>query len=230
MALSIKTAEHESPGLPTVNKDLTRSGNACVSPDAHSIESPLLDSPFVATPTLLHHTTRAPLIRQADEPFDPTWTNDYLSPSLTSPQALLQPPESPKTSGPESRSLLQLLDSKVTWSENSDAMAAPYQEIEPEIRHTPPGVGGWFRTFGRWFGHSKQATCVVPEVRIELADMPVDEFPIIPHTSGEYKPPWLSLAPLRPPGQSIVATLDFSAFDRIAEGPLSEESKEDSSY
>jgi hypothetical protein len=38
-----------------------------------------------------------------------------------------------------------------------------------------------------------------------------------PHSSGKYKPPWLSLAPLHPLGQSVVATLDVSAFDRVVD-------------
>jgi len=195
--------------LPPVTRDL-----ASGEPEALSIESPLLARQSVATPPLVNPPPRAPRIRLVEEPFDPAWTNEGHSLSTAHTQAFLHPSETPKTQ--ENRSLLHLLDSKVTWLECSDAITVPYQEIEPEHPQTPPGVA-WFRTLGRWFGHSKQTAGVIPEVKFELDDMPVDEFPIIPHTSGEYKPPWLSLAPLHPPGQSIIATLDFSAFDRIVD-------------
>ncbi len=88
-------------------------------------------------------------------------TNKHPSSSATQSKALLQAPETPKALVQENHALLHLLDSKITWSESSDATMAPYGEIEPEHRPTP---GGWFRNFGRWFGYSKQAAGVIPEV------------------------------------------------------------------
>jgi len=219
LALSIKTAESESPAPPNATEDFAESGNACTSPESFLLESPSVATP--TTPPLVNPPTRAPRIRQIEEPFDRGWTNEVndgnegLSSSMTHAQAYLH-----KDPVQEGHSLLHLLDSKITWSESSDAIKAPYQEIEPERHQTPAGVGAWFRSLGRWFGHSNQAAGIIPEVKIELDDMPVDEFPVIPHTSGEYKPPWLSLVPLHPPGQSIVATLDFSAFDRVVDEPV----------